>query len=132
MSKGKKQAIAVGRIVAAVAAIGLAAPLLSLAPANAQGTNHSPQHAGSAAAAGYHAAMEKMNRDMAAEPPSGNPDRDFASLMVKHHQSAVDMARVELEHGRDATMRQTAQKVIEDQQREIVDLRRWLASQPTR
>ena len=131
MTGSRNPRVGSGRIAAAAGGL-LIAQVLSFAPALAQSANHSPQHAGGAATTGYHAAMEKMNRDMAAEPPSGNPDRDFASLMVKHHQSAVDMARIELEHGRDATMRQTAQKVIEDQQREIADLRRWLSSQPTR
>lgn len=37
-------------------------------------------------------AMELMNRDMMVAP-SGDPDRDFAAMMIPHHQGAVDMAR---------------------------------------
>ena len=36
------------------------------------------------------------------------------------------MARIELEHGKDETLKAMAQKVIEDQQREIDELQKWL------
>ena len=36
---------------------------------------------------------------------SGDPDVDFARMMIPHHQSAIDMARIELEHGKDATLK---------------------------
>ena len=29
--------------------------------------------------------------------PSGNPDKDFADMMLPHHQGAIDMAKVELQ-----------------------------------
>ncbi|WP_424138110.1 CopM family metallochaperone [Roseomonas chloroacetimidivorans] len=122
--------LTIARLAKIAAAIALAAPFLWGGPAAAQGTSHSSAHQG--AAAGYHAAMEKMNRDMAAETPSGNADRDFASMMAKHHQAAIDMARVELEHGRDAEMRRTAQEIIEKQQKEIADLRAWMSRHPAR
>jgi uncharacterized protein (DUF305 family) len=37
-------------------------------------------------------AMERMHRDMSIVP-SGDPDRDFAAMMISHHQGAVDMQR---------------------------------------
>ncbi|EFH10331.1 CopM family metallochaperone [Teichococcus cervicalis] len=107
----------------------LAAPLLWAAPSLAQGSHPATAQG---ATAGYHAAMEKMNREMAAEAPSGNADRDFASMMAKHHQAAIDMARVELEHGRDPEMRKVAEEVIQKQQQEISHLRTWLSRQPAR
>lgn len=108
----------------------LAAPLLWAAPSLAQGASQSATAQG--ATAGYHAAMEKMNREMAAEAPSSNADRDFASMMAKHHQAAIDMARVELEHGRDPEMRKMAEEVIQKQQQEISHLRAWLSRQPAK
>jgi hypothetical protein len=99
----------------------LAAPLLWAAPSQAQG-----------ATAGYHVAMKKMNREMAAEAPSGNADRDFASMMAKHHQAAIDMARVELEHGREPEMPKVAEEIVQKQQQEIAQLRTWLSRQPAK
>jgi uncharacterized protein (DUF305 family) len=120
----------VQRVFHAAALATLAAPLLWATASEAQGTSHSAMTQG--ATAGYHAAMEKMNRDMAAETPSGDADRDFASIMAKHHQAAIDMARVELEHGRDPEMRKTAEEVIQKQQQEIRQLRAWLTRQPAK
>jgi uncharacterized protein (DUF305 family) len=48
-------------------------------------------------------------------------------MMIPHHQGAIDMARIELESGRDPQLREMAQKVIEDQEREIAALKEWLA-----
>jgi uncharacterized protein (DUF305 family) len=79
-----------------------------------------------ASAQGYMDAMAKMNRDMSSMQMSGDPDVDFARMMIPHHQSAIDMARIELEHGKDETLKAMAQKVIEDQQREIDELQSWL------
>ena len=50
---------------------------------------------------------------------TGNVDRDFVALMVPHHQSAVDMARVYLESGRDPALRRLAEHIIRSQQEEI-------------
>ena len=53
-------------------------------------------------------AMERMDQDMMVKP-SGNYDRDFAAMMVPHHQGAVDMARIELQFGTDPVLRRLAQ-----------------------
>jgi uncharacterized protein (DUF305 family) len=63
-------------------------------------------------------AMERMDRDMMV-PPSGNYDRDFAAMMVPHHQGAVDMARIELQYGKDPVLRRLAQAIIVEQLQEI-------------
>ncbi len=130
-TEDRSLASAMGRTASAVAIALLAAPLLWGAPALAQGLSRSSQQ-GAGATEGYQAATEKMNRDLAAEAPSGNPDRDFASMMAKHHQAAIDMARVELEHGRNTAMRRIAQRIVDDRQRELDELRRWLSRPPTR
>src|SRR6516225_3342802 len=56
-------------------------------------------------------AMEHMHRDMSIVP-SGDPDRDFAAMMIPHHQGAVDMAKVELQFGKNPVLRRLAQGII--------------------
>lgn len=75
-------------------------------------------------------AMAVMHRDMHAAPHSGDPDRDFVTMMIPHHQGAVDMARALLLYGRDEQTRRLAQEIIADQQNEIELMRRWLAKHP--
>ena len=59
-------------------------------------------------------------------PMTGNQDRDFATMMITHHQGAIDMARQEIARGRDPEMRALAAKVVADQQREIAQMQSWL------
>ena len=81
------------------------------------------------AAQAFTAAMDKMMADMHMKP-SGDADQDFAMMMIPHHQGAIDMAKVELEYGRDPQMRAVAEKVIEAQEKEIAELKDWLAKNP--
>jgi uncharacterized protein (DUF305 family) len=43
---------------------------------------------------------------------SGDADRDFARMMVPHHQGAIDMALLELRFGKDERLRHLAQGII--------------------
>jgi len=70
--------------------------------------------------------MQAMDRDMAAAPMNGNADHDFASMMIPHHQGAIDMAKAELSYGKDPVMRRLAQEILVDQQSEIDAMRLWL------
>ena len=73
--------------------------------------------------------MVRMHRDMTV-PPSGNYDRDFAAMMIPHHQGAVDMARIELEYGKDPILRRLAQAIIVEQLQEIDVMKRRLSELP--
>jgi uncharacterized protein (DUF305 family) len=75
------------------------------------------------------ASMDKMHMSMAAIKRSGDSDVDFVRLMLPHHQAAIDMAKIELLHGKDAQMRRLAQEIITDQQLEIELMQRWLKQQ---
>jgi len=70
--------------------------------------------------------MEKMHRAMASVRPSGHSDVDFVSLMLPHHQGAIDMAKAQLLYGTDPQMRRLAQEIITDQQSEIALMQLWL------
>jgi uncharacterized protein (DUF305 family) len=63
-------------------------------------------------------AMERMHAAMHVNP-SGDVDRDFARMMVPHHQGAIDMAVAELRFGKDERLRRLAQAVVVEQGQEI-------------
>ena len=64
------------------------------------------------------AAMTRMHAGMMTGY-IGNPDRDFAAMMIPHHQGAIDMAKLELSHGKDERLRRLAQGIIVEQEQEI-------------
>lgn len=65
-----------------------------------------------------HNAMENMMQQMHSSQPTGDADYDFAMMMKHHHQSAIDMARIETDGGTDEQMKQIAQKILLEQQQE--------------
>jgi len=106
--------------------------LLLAAPAWAQSTDHSA-HGGQVAAPDaapstkeFMAANDRMHTGMAIEY-TGNADADFIRGMIPHHEGAVEMARIVLEHGADAQVRELAQAVIAAQEAEIAWMKEWLA-----
>ena len=74
--------------------------------------------------------MDVMNKTMTDAPMTGDPDQDFVSMMMPHHQGAIDMARIYLRDGKDPAIRRMAQKVITDQEREIGEFKAWQAKHP--
>lgn len=63
--------------------------------------------------------MDKMMHQMHGATPTGNNDIDFAAMMIEHHKGAVEMAKVEVSKGANAELKTFAQKVIDDQEKEI-------------
>lgn len=84
--------------------------------------------ASSPAAKAYIEAMDKMHEAMGKMEYSGNADVDFARGMIPHHQAAIDMAKIQLEHGKDPELRKLSEEIIAAQEREIKQLEDWLAA----
>lgn len=79
----------------------------------------------SEATSAYTAAMQQMHQDMMIDY-TGDADIDFARGMIPHHEGAIAMARVQLDHGTDPELREMAQQIIDAQEMEIAFLNEWL------
>ena len=71
-------------------------------------------------------ANTKMHEMMAIEY-TGNADVDFIKGMIPHHQGAVEMAKIVLEHGTDPEVKKLAEGIIAAQEAEIKWMTEWLA-----
>jgi uncharacterized protein (DUF305 family) len=75
-------------------------------------------------------AMTRGMKEMESMPMSGDTDHDFAMMMRTHHQSAVDMAEIELRTGKDPTLRSMAKNIISSQKKEIKEFDDWMKKHP--
>jgi Domain of unknown function (DUF305) len=88
MALSPQQEVAMTFKALLAAAVMIAAPCAALA-----------DHATSAEEA-FKEANDTMMHNMM-QPMTGDPDKDFVMMMLPHHQGAIDMAKVELEYGKD-------------------------------
>ena len=74
----------------------------------------------------YMAANHKMYAQMSIEY-TGKADVDFVRGMIPHHQGAVEMAHIVLEHGTDPEVKKLAEGIISAQESEIAWMQEWLS-----
>ena len=67
-------------------------------------------------------AMDQMK----SMPMSGDMDKDFATMMIHHHEHGVSMAKMEVKNGMSSKLKQMAQKMITKQNQEIKEFKNWL------
>lgn len=66
--------------------------------------------------------LHKMMKQMDEQKMTGNVDLDFATMLRIHHQGAIEMAKAEADGGKDATMKNIAQKILTAQTKEAAEL----------
>ena len=99
-----------------------------LAAQEMKGMDHSKMSmptGGSPSTKAFQDANAKMHKDMAIQY-SGDTDADFVRSMIPHHRGAIDMAKVELAHGKNSEIRKLAEAVIKAQEAEIAEMQAWL------
>lgn len=66
-------------------------------------------------------ALRQIMTEAARQPveTTGQVDRDFADMMIRHHRQGIEMADVELRHGRSAELKAMAEKMKAQQQEDI-------------
>lgn len=73
-----------------------------------------------------HDAMAIMDDGMKKAPMNGVSEHDFVTMMIPHHQGAIDMAKALLLYTKDPEMMNLAQGIITEQQNEIRLMQTWL------
>ncbi|MDG2571284.1 copper-binding protein [Vibrio parahaemolyticus] len=75
--------------------------------------------------AAYERVREVMDDRFKDMKLAGDPDKDFAALVIAHHEDLIFLARTQLEHGADEQLRRMAQQFINEQQVQISALKEW-------
>ncbi len=71
--------------------------------------------------------MEMMGMQDPAELATQRPfDEAFINAMIPHHESAIEMAQVAFAESANPTIRDLAGRIVDDQTREIEQMRGWL------
>ena len=117
----KRAILVVGAVAAMTVGLAMAETQKAVPMA---GMDHSAMDM-SGAMKGYMAAMDTMMTSMPMKS-AGDADADFLAMMIPHHQSAIDMAKIELAEGDDDATRALAQKVIDAQEAEIAEMKAML------
>ena len=114
------------RVLATVVAAALSGPVFAQQSTMQNGGMSGMAPLPSPADQAFMDGMGRMNKEMNV-PMTGDADRDFVTMMIPHHQGAIDMAETELRYGKDPAIRKLAKDIIAAQKSEIAEMKTWLA-----
>jgi DUF305 family protein family protein len=75
---------------------------------------------------GLMGSMTRMMQDMKGMQMTGDPDHDFASMMLKHHNGAIEMSAIEMANGTDSTLKRLAGKITDDSRKDNSEFESFL------
>ncbi len=103
--------------------------------ATAQHSNHNQNSSQQAPLPSAHEqmsqAMTNMCEGMESMPMPSDINTHFVTMMIPHHQSAIEMAEAYLAEGTDPTLVKMAKEIIDAQEKEIAVLKKWLSKNPS-
>lgn len=122
-NKGYRPRLSAGLLFVSVWTAGATASAQEVHPHHGTAVNHAPPPFVASSSKPFPIlmddAMRVMDYGMMNVPMNGDPDHDFAAMMIPHHQGAIDMAKAALLYGKNPVLRRLAQEIIVTQGSEI-------------
>lgn len=103
--------------LAVVAVLGTALAAATAQPAFAQPAK--------GAAASYERVREVTNNRFKDTKLTGDPDQDFALMLLAHYENMIFLAKTQLDFGGDRELRQAAQTILDTQEKQIEEIKQW-------
>lgn len=72
--------------------------------------------------------MDDMRQKMQGMPMSSQPDKNYVTMMIMHHQAAIDMSQEYLDNGKNEKLKGLAQKTIQTNKDQIARLEKLQGS----
>ena len=77
------------------------------------------------AAASFERVREVTNNRFRDTKLTGDPDQDFALMLLAHYENMIFLAKTQLDFGGDRELRQAAQKILDVQEKQIDEIKQW-------
>lgn len=71
-----------------------------------------------------HSTMEQMKQ----MKMTGDPDYDFASMMIEHHKGGMEMSQYEIDNGKNQELVKLAQQINQEQEKELKEFKNFVSS----
>ena len=77
------------------------------------------------APAAFERVREVMLNRFKDEKLSDDPDQNFAAMLIASYEQLIFLSKTQLEYGGDRQLREVAQKIQDDEQKQIDDIKQW-------